>query len=104
MAPEYPFNPTDARVSNNRSGTTGAYADPAGNQPLRSATRSVPAFVYRQTLPPAPILVITKFGAVPPAVKFKFDAFVRGCPHGHTVTKPSALAPVPVTFNTTARA
>ena len=39
-----------------------------------SAIRSVPDWVNKQTVPTALILAMTRFGAVPPAVKFKLEA------------------------------
>ena len=46
----------------------------------------------------------TVLGIVCAATRFRFDAFGRAEPHGHTVTNPGADASTPVTFNTTADA
>jgi hypothetical protein len=57
-----------------------------------------------QIVPSLPTLVITEFGTVSPARKLRFDAFGMAMPGGNTVAKPSDLAPVTVTFKTTAPA
>src|SRR4051794_11497258 len=36
------------------------------------------------------------------AERLRFEAFGRGCPHAHTVTKPGAVGSVAVTLSTTA--
>ena len=69
-----------------------------------SAIKSVPDWVNRQIVPAALILAITRLGAVPPVVKFKFDAVGWGWSHGQTVTNPLPVASVPVTLSTTAEA
>ena len=48
----------------------------------------------RQTRPLSPNLTTTRFGDVPPLVRFRFDATGCGCPHGRTVKYPSNPAPV----------
>src|SRR4051794_33582242 len=70
--------------------------------PFTSAMRCADAWVKMHTLPPSPILEITKFGEVPPGVRLRFDAVGCGDPHGQTVTYPAPSAPVPVTFIATA--
>ena len=81
-----PRTTSPGRVSRKRSGVTGTNGTLAGNQPLTSAMTCVGFCVKMHTLPPSPILAITRFGAVMPAVAFRFEAFGRSEPHGHTVT------------------
>lgn len=66
---------------------------------MMSAMRWVGFIVKRQTRPATPILAATRFGVFKPGVVFKFDAFGRGSPHGHTVTKPADAGSAAVTFN-----
>ena len=64
-----------------------------------SVTRWVSTLLKAQTLPLAPILVITAFGTVCPATKLRLDASGRDVPHGYTVTNPEAAGSVTVMFN-----
>jgi hypothetical protein len=61
-------------------------------------------WVYRHTLPSSPIFATTRFGAVVPPARLRFDASGRAWPHGHAVTKPAVAAAMQVTFSTTALA
>src|SRR5690242_20315183 len=69
-----------------------------------SATRSMGDCTNTHTIPPSPIRLTTRFGDVPPAVRFRLDAVGRSAPHAHTVSNPATAAFVPVTLSTAAEA
>ena len=74
-----------------------------GYQPVTSTTRCVvPALLNRLILPSAPTPTTTALGTVRPATTFRFDAFGRGMPAGHTVMNGEPEGSVAVTFNATA--
>ena len=90
-------------MSSNRAGDTPVYELLVGNQPNTSTiTSTAPLWLKIDTIPASPTLVITMFGPVWPAAKFRFDAVGRSSPDGHTVRNDAFDASVTVTFKTTA--
>ncbi|MEZ5251536.1 MAG: hypothetical protein R2713_20695 [Ilumatobacteraceae bacterium] len=98
------FAPLPSRVSSSRVASTTPMSDAGPKAPRRSTRRWVAMFDTTHTAPVASVSVITRLGAVPPAVTFTFEVVPRGRSQGPTLTNPAAAASVAVTDSATARA